>query len=161
MESTTVEMLNRFLQALFNGNALIDNVCYNLKYRNYARLEGAIHGPVAHLMGAWADEVSDLMDELGARPIRYALPDNVEDMEPEQCFEKLVLFFDDLRSKVAKAIEVAEEAGDLEVKLFFENFLTDKVIKYRKQAIQWRDAIKSIGADTLNVHIEDYTSYIK
>ena len=161
MESTTVEMLNRFLQVLFNGNALIDNVCYNLKYRNYAQIEGAIHGPVAHLMGAWADEVSDLMDELGARPVRYALPDNVEDMDPVQSLEKLVSFFDDLRAKVAKVIEVAEEAGDLEVKLFFENFLTDKVIKYRKQAIQWRDAIKTIGADSLNVHIADYTSYIK
>ena len=161
MENTTVEMLNRFLQFLFNGNAIIDNICYNLKYRNYARIEGAIHGPVAHLMGAWADEVSDLMDELGERPVRYALPDNVEDMGPEQCMERLVSYFDGLRANVAKAIDAAEESGDLEVKLFFENFLLDKVVRYRKQAIQWRDAIKEIGADSLNVHIEDYTSYIE
>ena len=161
MEESTIEMMNRFLQYLFNGNAVIDNICYNLKYRNYARREGAIHGPVAHVMGAWADEVSDFMDELGARPVRYALPDNVEDMEPEACLEKLVSYFDGLRGNVAKAIEMAEEAGDLEVKLFFENFLTDKIVLYRKQAIQWRDAIKSIGADSLNVHIEDYTSYLK
>ena len=161
MDNTTVEMLNRFLQFLFNGNAIIDNICYNLKHRNYARIEGAIHGPVAHLMGAWADEVSDLMDELGERPVRYALPDNVEDMGPEQCMERLVSYFDGLRVNVAKAIDVAEESGDLEVKLFFENFLLDKVVRYRKQAIQWRDAVKEIGADSLNVHIEDYTSYIE
>ena len=160
MEETTLEMMNRFLQYLFNGNAIIDNICYNLKYRNYARIEAAIHGPVAHLMGAWADEVSDLMDELGERPVRYSLPDNIENMEPEACLERLVAFFDGLKSNVAKAIDAAEEAGDIEVKLFFENFLTDKVIKYRKQAIQWRDAIKKIGADSLNVHIEDYTSYV-
>lgn len=161
MEEQTKEIMNRFLQYLFNGNAVIDNICYNLKYRNYARIEGAIHGPVAHVMGVWADEVSDLMDELGARPIRYSLPDNIEDMDPQSCLEKLVAYFDGLRSNVAKAIDASEEAGDLEVKLFFENFMTEKIVKYRKQAIQWRDAIKTIGADSLNVHIEDYTSYIK
>lgn len=161
MEEQTKEIMNRFLQYLFNGNAVIDNICYNLKYRNYARIEGAIHGPVAHVMGVWADEVSDLMDELGARPIRYSLPDNIEDMDPQSCLEKLVAYFDGLRSNVTKAIDASEEAGDLEVKLFFENFMTEKIVKYRKQAIQWRDAIKTIGADSLNVHIEDYTSYIK
>ena len=161
MEEQTKEMMNRFLQYLFNGNAVIDNICYNLKYRNYARIEGAIHGPVAHVMGVWADEVSDLMDELGARPIRYSLPDNIEDMDPQSCLEKLVAYFEGLRSNVTKAIDASEEAGDLEVKLFFENFMTEKIVKYRKQAIQWRDAIKAIGADSLNVHIEDYTSYIK
>ena len=161
MERNTIEMLNRFLQFLFNGNATIDNICYNLKYRNYARIEGAIHGPVAHVMGAWADEVSDLMDELGERPVRYALPDNVEEMDPEQALEKLVSFFDGLREITRKTIEEAEDAGEFEVKLFFEDFMLNKVVKYRKQAIQWRDAIKTIGADSLNVHIEDYTSYLK
>ena len=161
MEETTIEMMNRFLQYLFNGNAVIDNVCYNLKYKNYARIEGAIHGPVAHVMGAWADEVSDLMDELGARPVRYALPDNVEEMDPEACLERLVSYFEGLRANTIKAIEAAEEAGDMEVKLFFEEFLSNKIVKYRKQAIEWRDAIKTIGADSLNVHIEDYTSYLK
>ena len=161
MEESTKEMMNRFLQYLFNGNAVIDNICYNLKYRNYARIEAAIHGPVAHIMGAWADEVSDLMDELGARPVRYALPDNDEDLEPQACMDKLVSFFDGMRSNVVKAISAAEDAGDVEVKLFFENFLLDKVVLYRKQAIQWRDAMQSIGANSLNVHIEDYTSYLK
>ena len=160
MDNQTNEMMNRYLQFLFNGNAIIDNICYNLKHRNYARLESAVHGPVAHLMGAWADEVSDLMDELGARPIRYALPDNVEEMEPEQCFEKLVAYFDELRGVTAKAISAAEDSGEIEVKVFFENFMTEKVLPYRKQAIEWRDAVKAIGADSLNVHIGDYTSYI-
>ena len=161
MENSTIEMLNRFLQFLFNGNAIIDNICYNLKHRNYARLEAAVHGPVAHLMGAWADEVSDLMDELGARPVRYALPDNVEELEPAACFDKLAAYFDELRGIVAKAIAAAEDSGEIEVKIFLEGFLEQKVIPYRKQAIEWRDAAKKIGADALNVHIGDYTSYIK
>lgn len=161
MQEKTVEMMNRFLQFLFNGNALIDNICYNLKFNNYARIEEAIHDPVAHVMGKWADEVSDLMDELGARPVRYALPDNVEEMEPEACLERLVLFFEELRVNVIKAIESAEEAGDYEVKIFFEDFLVNKIVLYRKQAFEWCDAIKDIGADSLNVHIKDYTSYLK
>jgi len=161
MNDQTTVMMNRFLQFLFNGNAVIDNICYNLKYKGYACIEGAIHGPVAHVMGVWADEVSDLMDELGARPVRYALPDNIGEMGPEECLEALVSYFDQLRDVAVKAIEVAEEDGEHEAKIFFEDFLLHKVVVYRKQALQWRDAVKSIGADSLNVHIGDYTSYIK
>ena len=160
MDIKTEEMLNRFLQFLFNGNAVIDNVCYNLKHKGYARIEGAIHGPVAHVMGVWADEVSDLMDELNARPVRYALPDNIEEMDPEAALQRLADYFGELRGVVAKAIEAAEDEGDVEVKLFLEEFLLKPVVPYRKQAIQWLDAVKAIGADSLNVHIEDYTSYI-
>ena len=160
MENETIIMMNRLLQFLFNGNATIDNICYNLKYKNYARLEAAVHGPVAHLMGEWADEVSDLMDELGGRPVRYALPDHIEEMEPDTCFEQLVAYFDELRSIVVKAIVAAEDSQEVEVKIFLEGFLEKKVVPYRKQAIEWRNAIKAIGADSLNVHIGDYTSYI-
>ena len=161
MEEKMAKTLNKFLQVLFNGNAVMDNICYNLKYKGYARIEGAIHGPVAHLMGAWADEVSDLMDELGVRPVRYALPDNIGEMEAEKCLEELASYFDTLRGIVIKVIEVAEDEGEYEVKIFFEDFLVNKVVAYRKQAHQWHDAVKSIGADSLNVHIGDYTSYIK
>lgn len=161
MDERIIEMMNRFLQFLFNGNALIDNICYNLKYSNYARIEEAIHDPMAHVMGKWADEVSDLMDELGARPVRYALPDNVEEMEAEACLERLARFFEELRANAIKAIESAEEAGDMEVKIFFEDFLMNKIVLYRKQAMEWAKAIKDIGAYSLNVHIKDYTSYLK
>lgn len=160
MENETIELMNRLLQFLFNGNATIDNICYNLKHSNHARLEAAVHGPVAHLMGAWADEVSDLMDELGARPVRYALPDHVEELDPVACFEQLVSYFDGLRGVTIKAISAAEDSQEVEVKIFLEGFLEQKVVPYRKQAIEWRDAIKAIGADSLNVHIADYTSYI-
>ena len=160
MERKTEEMLNRFLQFLFNGNAVLDNVCYNLKNKGYARLEGAIHKPVAHLMGAWADEVSDLMDELGGRPVRYALPDNVEELSPEEAFAKVAAYFDELGGIVAKAVQAAEEEGELEAKIFLEDFALHKVTKYRKQGHEWLDAIRRVGAETLNVHIGDYTSYI-
>lgn len=160
MEQNTEKMLNRFLQILFNGNAVLDNVCYNLKHKGYARLESAIHGPVAHLMGAWADQVSDLMDELGGRPVRYALPDNIEELSPEEALGKVAAYFDDLGGVVAKAVVAAEESGELEVKVFLEDFALNKVAKYRKQAHEWLDAVNRLGADTLNVHIGDYTSYI-
>jgi hypothetical protein len=112
-------------------------------------------------MGAWADSASDLMDELQCRPVRYALPDNVEELGPVECFDKLVSYFDELRAISLKAIVAAEDLGEMEAKLFFEGFVEDKLTRYRRQAIEWRDAIKEIGADSLNVHIADYTSYLK
>lgn len=160
MQKETTEALNRFLQFLFNGNAVIDNICYNLKYKNYARLENAMHGPVAHIMGSWADEVSDMMDMLGARPVRYALPENAEELTPEEGYQKLADYFAGLRDITVKAMGVAEEEGEFEVKLFLEDFLLNKVMRYRKQAEQWLAAVKEIGADSLNVHIDDYTSYL-
>lgn len=160
MNEEMQEVLNRFLQFLFNGNAVMDNICYNLKYKGYACLERAIHKPMAHEMGVWADKVSDLMDELCVRPVRYALPDNVEELDAPACFETLVKYFDELRAITFKAIDAAENYNELEVKLFFENFVEDKLQRYRRQAIEWRDAVNAIGADTLNVHIVDYTSYL-
>ena len=161
MDKEMQEIMNRFLQFLFNGNAVMDNICYNLKYKGYARLEAAIHEPMAHRRGAWADSASDLMDELQGRPVRYALPDNIEELDPKECFEKLVSCFDELREISLKAISAAEDLGEMEAKLFFEGFVEDKLTRYRRQAIEWRDAIKEIGADSLNVHIADYTSYLK
>ena len=153
------EMLNRFLQVLFDGNARIDNICYNLKYKNFSEIEEAIHNPVAHVMGQWADEVSDHMDRLGMRPKRYALPDHLDEMGPEEALDDLVKYFDSLREKAIKAIEFAEEE-DMETKIFLEEFLIQKITPYRRQAEQWLRAIKAIGAETLNVHIADYTDYI-
>lgn len=160
MDKEMQEVMNRFLQFLFNGNAVMDNICYNLKYKGYARLEAAIHEPMAHKMGAWADTASDLMDELQARPVRYSLPDNIEELDATECFEKLVAYFEELHTIALKAISVAEEIGEIEAKLYFEHFIEDKLTRYRRQAIEWRDAIKAIGADSLNVHIADYTSYL-
>jgi hypothetical protein len=161
MNQETAEVFNRFLQVLFNGNAAIDNICYNLKYKGYARIEAAIHGPMAHEMGAWADEVSDLMDELGGRPVRYALPDNVKEADAGECLDDLVSYFEELKAVTIKAIEAFDEYGEVAAKVFFEDFLRSKVAVYLRQAIEWRDAFKAMGADSLNVHIAAYTSYLK
>ena len=153
------EMLNRFLQVLFDGNARIDNICYNLKYGNLSELEKAIHGPVAHAIGQWADEVSDHMDRLGMRPKRYSLPDHLDEMGPEEALKDLADYFDSLRDKAIKAIEYAEEES-METKIFLEEFLIKRIIPYRRQAAQWLEAVKAIGADSLNVHVAEYTDYI-
>ena len=77
----TEESLNRILQVLFGGNAKIDNLCYNLQHLYLNNLADAIHAPVAHKLPELADHVSDFMDKLGGRPVRYGTTDYSEKYE--------------------------------------------------------------------------------
>ena len=157
----TCELLNRYVKELFAGNAKIDNLYYNLKYKGYNNLADAIHEPVAHIMGELADRVTDMMDSLDARPVRYGLGDEIAEYEAEQCFEELQKYFDYLVEITYKVIEEVEMSEEYEVKIFMEDFLNSKLMPYRKQSHEWYRAIKSLGAETFNIHIGDYTHYIK
>lgn len=155
------DILNHYVQELFAGNAKIDNLYYNLKFKGYNNLADAIHEPVAHIMGELADRVTDLMDSNDARPVRYGLGDEIKEYSAEECFKELKSYFDKLVSITYKVIEEADMENDLEVKIFMEDFLNSCVMKYRKQSHEWDDAINKLGADDFNIHINDYTHYIK
>lgn len=161
MTEDTREMLNRLLQLLFDGNARIDNFVYNLSYHHKNNLAEAMHKPVAHELPVWADMISDKMDELNARQVRYGLSDHTEELNTVEVFEGLYNYFNSLRINVNKAIEEADDNGDAEVRIFLEDFLNNKVTRFYKQAEEWLDAAKRLNEDTLNIHIADYTHYLK
>lgn len=157
----TLEMLNRFLKELFGGNARIDNIVYNLQSRYYNNLANAIHEPVAHLLPIWADQVTDLIDSLGGRPVRYGIPDYIEEYDVKEAFANLADFFDGLREKVITIIEELEGSGkDTEVRVFMEDFLKNTLLTYVKQSDEWRVASEHLTEYEFNTHIGEYTHYL-
>ena len=141
----TEESLNRILQVLFGGNAKIDNLCYNLQHLYLNNLADALHTPVAHKLPELADHVSDFMDKLGGRPVRYGTAD----------------YFEELRKDVILSIDDADMNDDVEVRIWLENFLVEEILPLRKQAAEWLDATNKLTDSELNIHIADYTHYLK
>lgn len=158
----TEESLNRLLQLLFGGNAKIDNLYYNLQAKSLNNLANAIHIPVAHVLPEMADKVSEMMDSLGARPVRYGSPDhNKKYDQAKDIFLELKNYFEELRVSIIRAIEDADLNDDVEVKIWLENFLVADILKYRKQAAEWLEAANWLDEQSFNIHIADYTHYIK
>lgn len=156
------ESLNRLLQKLFGGNARIDNLYYNLQYKHLNKLADAIHEPVAHQLPEWADNVSDLIDHLGGRPKRYGAPDYTQEYQSaKEVFLDLKEYFAELQDIVKKNIDELELSDDFEVRIFLEDFLLKTVTPYSKQAEEWYNASEMLDENSFNIHIEDYTHYIK
>lgn len=156
------EMLNRFLQELFSGNARIDNLYYNLQYKGYNNLADAIHEPVAHVMGEWADEVSDLMDRLGYRPVRYAISfDYDKEYNVKQVFADLLEYFNHLHTIVIKMIDKVDGDSDYkEISIFLDDFLMNKILPFRKQAQEWKLLSEKLEEEMFDMNISRHTHYI-
>ena len=161
MTKKTEESLNRLLQELFEGNAIIDNLVYNLIYHGYNELGDAIHKPVAHKLPEMADEISDLIDRMGGRPVRYGLETHNEVLaEVPAVFTKLNEYFLSLRIILNKLIEDADMEDDAEVRIYLEDFLNRMVMPYVRQSEEWKKAADRLASDTFNIHIKEYTHYI-
>lgn len=161
MIEKTEESLNRILQMLFGGNAIIDNLCYNLQHLHLNNLAEALHAPVAHRLPELADEVSDFVDQLGGRSVRYGTSDYDEEYgTAKEVFSQLSNYFEELRKDIILSIDDADMNDDVEVRIWLENFLVEKVLPLRKQAAEWLDATDRLSDDELNIHIADYTHYL-
>lgn len=161
MTQETELALNHLLQNLFLGNAIVDNMYYNLKDMYYDNLADAIHKPVAHRLPDLADDVTDMMFKLGAKPIRLGLSDCTEDYKDvPSIFKHLVEYFSKLREGVKSAIEVADYKDDMEVRIWLEEFLDEDIMPLLKQSIEWSEICEKVEINSFNIHIKDYTHYL-
>lgn len=157
----TESALNHLLQHLFLGNALLDNVYYNLKSMYYDNLADAIHEPVAHKLPELADEVTDMMFNLGAKPVRLGLADCTEQYsDASAAFKHIVEYFSKLKDGVKSTIEMADYKDDTEVCIWLEEFLDEEIIPMLKQADEWSTICDRIGSNSFDIHIKDYTHYL-
>lgn len=158
----TQEMLNRLLQELFSGNARIDNLYYNLQYQGYYNLADAIHEPVAHVMGEWADEVSDFMIKLNLKPVRYAIDkDYAENYTVKEVFQDLLAYFEKLREIINKIIEQVSDEDELrEIAIFMDDFLINKVLVFKKQAEEWQTTSERLNENMFDMNIGHHTHFI-
>lgn len=155
------EELNQLLRDLFDGNALIDNMYYDLQSKYFFKLADAIHVPVAHQLPELADEVSDLMTKLDIRAMRYATENHVAKYERVyDVFVGLSDYFGALRAKVRSIINEADMNGDDEVRIWLENFLVEKILPLYKQTREWERAAAELSDHDFNIHIEDYTHFL-
>ena len=159
IDNSIEELMNRTLQSLFEGNAIVDNLVYNLQDRRYFNLANALHEPIAHKLTSLADEVSDLMIKLGGRPVRYGMGDHAVKYEKvEDIFNVLYATLSNIRGQVIRTLSEAEMADNYEVKIFLEDFLNSELLPLIAQVDEWvRILAEDKDAASFDRHIEDYS----
>lgn len=124
MSKDSYESMNKLIAILFDANAIIDNLAYSLDYHYYNKIANIVHHGVAHAMPALADEVSDQMLLLSARPVRKPIGGYEQDYQtPKEVFVVLVQTMSNVRQYVRDLIETADLNEDDEVRIFAEGFL--------------------------------------
>ena len=68
---------------------------------------------------------------------------------------------EELRKDIILSIDDADMNEDVEVRIWLENFLVEEILPLRKQAAEWLDATDKLTDSELNIHIADYTHYLK
>lgn len=154
--------MNELTAFCFNANAIFDNLAYSLDYHYYNRIAHFVHYKVAHTMPEWADMITDKMLELSSRPVRKDIGGYEEDYtDLKEVFNKMHETFMQMREMCINMIDSAELNGDAEVRIFGEDFLQNYISIYIKQVEEWINACEVLTPNEFNIHIEDYTHFIK
>lgn len=105
--------------------------------------------------------VSDFMLEQSVRPTRKDIGGYQEEYKDlKEIFAVLKKVFMELRDFTKLIIESADMEGDDEVRIFAEEFLM-RILPFIKQSEEWINISEILDAQTINIHIEDYTHFIK
>lgn len=160
MSVNSYNSMNALASMCFNANAIIDNLAYSLDYHYYTRIADIVHHNVAHVMPVWADDITDQMLQLSARPTRLDIGGYDKDYEDlKEVFDVLMKTLIGIRNATKELIEIADMDEDDEVRIFGEDFLC-KVQPFIKQVDEWINAANKLDPQTLNIHIKDYTHFI-
>lgn len=163
MSQQSKEKLNELLRMTFDFNAFADNIAYNLGFYHFPRTEALFHEAYAHHFPEIADEVSNLMIKLDARPVRLGLETHEHDYDGD-----IVAMFEDnyehalkYRQAIIDTISLAEFNDDYEVKIAMEEFLV-AFTPYLKQAEAWKTLSVRYkeNAKSFDARIDKITSFI-
>lgn len=161
LTEVTYNKICQLLRECFNMNAEADNFAYNLGYHYYNEIEDLYHHSYAHIFPAWADQISDFLLSKNERPIRMPLDGFAENYDSlEGIFADNLRMIEKFQKLCYEAIDIADINGDVEAKIFLEDFVTNTVRLYVKQAYEWLEASKNVAADQMNFHIRQYTHSI-
>ena len=162
MQKATYDELNALLRKSFDCNAQADNFAYNIDYNRYPNIGNIYHHSFAHVFPALADQISDLMLKLNARPIRESLNAyEAQYMELKDLFIDNDRMAEDYRQSIKKVIDIADLNDDYEVRIFMENFLLE-FLPYVKQSDMWRTFAERYQNDPMSfdIHFEELTTFI-
>lgn len=138
----TYKGLNELLALTFQENAFADNCAYWLEYNSLVCATSIFHEKYAHQFPKWADEISDIMSRMSAKPIRIGLnTENKEYSNVCQLFTEVKKHLDVYREKIYEVIDIAEEDNDREIVNFLDDYLI-KLSLYLKQVNIWMEKAK-------------------
>lgn len=159
----TRDKLNDVLTHSFLLNMLCDNAVYQIDYSVYPVTAHIVHESYAHYWPQVADQWSDLMIKLNAKPVRGNLIADYEDYNGNLAviFADIARATEDYRRKVIELIELAELNEDKEVVLAGEDVL-QQILPYRKQADIWAVEAKRYEGNykSFDARIKTFTTMI-
>ena len=159
----TRDKLNDVLTHSFLLNMLCDNAVYQIDYSVYHVTAHIVHESYAHYWPQVADQWSDLMIKLNAKPVRGNLIADYEDYNGNLAaiFADIARATEDYRRKVIELIELAELNEDKEVVLAGEEVL-QQILPYRKQADIWAVEAKRYEGNykSFDARIKTFTTMI-
>ena len=141
----------------FQGNSHADNCAYYLDVNTFVQAQEIFHEKYAHQFPIWADSISNLIIQLGGRPVRLALEANTNDYKNHiELFEDVSDFLSNYREKIYDVIEIADMNNDREVVNFLDGYLLD-ISKYIKQSAIWiTKAKKFANTEDFDDEFEDF-----
>ena len=157
LHKETEKALNELLGLTFQGNSHADNCAYYLDANAFVQTQGIFHEKYAHQFPVWADNISNLIVQLGGRPVRLALEADINDYESHaDLFMEVCQFLLDYREKIYEVIEIADMNNDREVVSFLDDYLLG-ISKYIKQTEIWMTKAKKItNAEDFDDEFEDF-----
>ena len=160
LKEETYKGINELLTLTFQGNSHADNCAYWLDSKYLLETAKEFHEKYAHQFPVWADEISNFLRDMGARPTRGALEANEREYEDiGEMFTDVKEFFMSYREKVKAIAEIAEIQEDIEAKSFLDNHLV-KLIPYLRQVNIWENKANLIKNDVIGFddNFEDFTN---
>lgn len=159
----TRDKLNDVLTHSFLLNMLCDNAVYQIDYFVYPMAAHIVHESYAHYWPQVADQWSDLMIKLNAKPFRGNLIADYKDYNGNLAaiFADIAKATEDYRREVIELIELAELNEDKEVVLAGEEVL-QQILPYRKQADIWAVEAKRYEGNykSFDARIKTFTTTI-
>lgn len=160
----TNSAINKIIATAFNGNALFDNIAYNLDVVfNMPLASDIVHHKVAHWLPApFADDIQTFQSQRNTKPIRPAVIEQSKTYSVcTDCFKDALNYFVGLESDFKNAIKIADEENEVESRIFLENTYIDNILKFTKQMTIWSKKIveheESIGLQSFDKDIESFT----
>ena len=145
----TYDALNKLLADNFQMNSFCDNIAYNLGFKKMICTESIFHEKFAHKFPVFADIISTMMLEFEARPIRYALTENINYYNDNvSMFQDLKIKIQNYRNNILKTIEIADLNNDIEIKIKLEDFLS-KFTPYFSQVMTWALRAEQYGLNEM------------
>lgn len=149
--------LQNILDFCFIGNAIADNVVYQLDVAKVMpRTTDIVHLHFSHILPLLADIISDYTADRNVYLHRGAIPAQENDYDNiAEMFDDLLEYMVDLEKLVSHAINVCIEENDKTTMKFLDKFLRD-LVPYTKMMIDFVDYIGMNGTSPKDLMDMDF-----